>query len=131
MIIGIGVDLVEIKRVEKNLSQFGDRFLKRMFSPTEIRKAYKGKTPAKTLASRFAAKEAAAKALGMGVSKGIRFSDFQVENDKAGKPLLKIKGKAAIFLKKRLPKGGKAQIDLSLSEEKTMAMAFVIISVRF
>lgn len=129
MIIGIGTDLVAIERIEKILAEFGDRFLNRVFSPEEIAKANGGQNPAKTLASRFAAKEAAAKAMGLAIRQGIRFRDFSVSNDPLGKPILSIEGMAAEHLKSMVPAGYKAKIHLSLSEEKSMAVAVVIISV--
>lgn len=128
MIIGIGTDIVKIDRIENVLNQFGPRFLNRVFSTEEREKAMRSYRPARTLASRFAAKEAAAKALGIAIRKGVRFSDFSVSNDQNGRPILKIAGKAAELAAPHLPKGAKLQANLSLAEEDDYAVAFVVLS---
>ncbi|TAH33147.1 MAG: holo-ACP synthase [Alphaproteobacteria bacterium] len=128
MIIGVGTDIVKIDRIEKVLSQFGPRFLNRVFSAEEREKASRSHRPARTLASRFAAKEAAAKALGIAIRSGVRFSDFSVSNDKNGRPILKIAGKAAELTASCVPKGAQLQANLSLAEEDDYAVAFVVLS---
>ncbi len=128
MIFGIGTDIVKISRIETVLSRFGDRFLNRVFSESEQAKAKASHYPARTLASRFAAKEAAAKAIGIAVRKGVRFSDFSIHNDTNGKPILTIGGKAAAYLYPRVPAQSILRVDVSLSEESEYAVAFVVLS---
>jgi holo-[acyl-carrier protein] synthase len=125
MIIGIGSDLVALARIERVYTRFGQKLLDRMFSPTEQQKIKQSHNPIKTIASRFAAKEAAAKALGLAIRRGIRFADFQVSNDDFGKPHLHIAGHAARHLHDLAPGG--ARLHLTLAEERGYAMAFVVI----
>src|SRR5271154_147593 len=95
MIVGIGIDIVNIERIEKLLEKSGEQFLKKIFTPEEIKIAekYKGKKYAAYFAKRFAAKEAVVKAFGTGIGK-IEFREISVEKEKSGKPVIKLKGKA-------------------------------------
>lgn len=130
MIIGTGSDLIDIRRVEKTLARFGDRFIKRCFTDVEIQKAEKrrgGGTHVATYAKRFAAKEACSKALGTGFSHGVFMKDIGVVNDPAGRPTLKLTGGALKRLESMLPPGKTAHIHLTLTDEPPMAMAYVII----
>ena len=128
MILGIGSDIVDIRRIEKLCSRFGSRFENRIFTTSEIARAdVKGKTRFATLAKRFAAKEACAKALGTGIGK-IKWQDIQVSNLPAGAPCLTLSGNAATILKQRTPEGNIARIHVSLADDYPMAQAFVIVS---
>jgi holo-[acyl-carrier protein] synthase len=128
MIVGIGTDLVAIDRIQKLWDEFGDRFVNRIYNETERQKALADVNPAKVLASRFAAKEAAAKAIGHAIRDGILFQDFAISNDTKGRPVLHISGMANTHLLSKIPIGYTPQFDLSLSEDGNMAMAFVVIS---
>ena len=103
MIIGIGNDLINIKRIESTLSRFGDRFIKRVFTDIEIKKSEDRLKKSSSYAKRFAAKEAVTKALGTGLSSGVFFKDIGVENDKYGKPSIVLTGGAKLRLKNILP----------------------------
>ena len=121
-IIGLGTDITEIVRIEKALSRSGDAFAARILTPEELVIFHSLNQKARYLAKRFAAKEAASKALGTGIAHGVSFQDFQVSNDVNGKPLLILSGKAAEF-------ATAAQITathLSLSDERHYALATVI-----
>ncbi len=128
MIIGIGSDIVDIRRVEQTLTRFGDRFLERIFTDVERRKAGSRTNAVATYAKRFAAKEACAKALGTGFRAGVFFRDLGVVNLPGGKPTLALTGGAAERLAALIPPGMTAQIDLTLTDEYPLAQAFVIIS---
>ncbi|MCB8878731.1 holo-ACP synthase [Acidisoma cellulosilytica] len=130
MIIGIGSDLCDIRRVEKTMARFGDRFLERVFTETERRKALRRteKLQAPTFAKRFAAKEACAKALGTGFSAGVFMSDLGVVNLPSGAPTLKLTGGAALRLAALTPPGMAAQVALTMTDEYPYAFAQVIIS---
>ncbi len=131
MIIGIGNDLVDIRRIEKLLNSSGKRFIARCFTSEEQAKAEeRKKSPngqSSIYAKRFAAKEACAKALGVGFSNGVCMSDIAVSSDKLGRPFLKLSGGAQKRLKKITPKGKKAMLHLSISDEYPYAQAFVVI----
>jgi holo-[acyl-carrier protein] synthase len=131
MIIGIGSDLCDIRRVEKAMARFGDRFLNRVFTETERRKALRRteKLQAPTFAKRFAAKEACAKALGTGFNAGVFMSDLGVVNLPSGAPTLKLTGGAARRLAALTPPGMVAQVALTMTDEYPYAFAQVIISV--
>ncbi len=131
MIIGIGSDLCDIRRVEKAIARFGDRFLERVFTETERRKALRRteKLQAGTFAKRFAAKEACAKALGTGFNAGVFMSDLGVVNLPSGAPTLKLTGGAAVRLAALTPPGMEAQVALTMTDEYPYAFAQVIISV--
>ena len=128
MIIGIGNDLCDIRRIEKTIARFGERFLLRVFTEEERRKAFSRVNPARTLAKRFAAKEAATKALGTGFRFGVHFRDIGVVNTTTGKPTLHLTGGAARRLALLIPDGHVARIGLSLTDEYPTAEAIVIIS---
>ena len=128
MIIGIGSDLTDIRRIEKSLGRFGSRFTDRLF--TEIEQARSERKPdrAASYAKRFAAKEACAKALGTGVPRrGVHWRDMGVVNLPSGKPTLALTGGAAERLKALLPPGFEAVIHLSLTDDHPYAQAFVVI----
>jgi holo-[acyl-carrier protein] synthase len=128
MIIGIGSDIVDIRRIEQTLARFGERFLERIYTDAERTKATSRTNAAATYAKRFAAKEACAKALGTGFRKGVFFRDLGVVNLPGGKPTLALTGGAAQRLAEITPVGMTAQIDLTLTDEYPLAQAFVIIS---
>ena len=128
MIIGIGNDLIDIRRIEKTLNRFGDRFLDRIFTETERAKSDRRVDPASSYAKRFAAKEACSKALGTGFRRGVFWRDMGVVNLPGGKPTMTLTGGAAARLAALLPDGMEAQIDISLTDEPPLAQATVIIS---
>jgi len=130
VILGLGSDLVDIRRIERTLERHGDRFIDRVFTPLERAKAERRteKIRAGTYAKRFAAKEAAAKALGTGFAAGVFFRDLGVVNLRSGKPTLVLTGGAAERLALLTPPGHGAQIDLSMTDEYPYASAIVIIS---
>jgi len=128
MILGIGNDLCDIRRIEKTMARYGERFLLRVFTEEERRKAFSRAHPARTLAKRFAAKEAATKALGTGFRDGVHFRDIGVVNAISGRPTLALAGGAARHLAQLTPDGFTARIDLTLTDEYPMAEAIVIIS---
>jgi holo-[acyl-carrier protein] synthase len=128
MIIGIGNDLCDIRRIEKTMARFGDRFLERVFTAEERRKAFSRAYPERTFAKRFAAKEAASKALGTGFRFGVHLKSIGVVNAPSGRPTLALTGGAERRLAQLVPKGYKARIDITLTDEYPMAQAIVIIS---
>jgi holo-[acyl-carrier protein] synthase len=128
MILGIGNDLCDIRRIEKTLARFGDRFLQKVFTDEERRKAFSRAHPARTLAKRFAAKEAMTKALGTGFRFGVHFSDIGVVNLPTGRPTVALTGGAALVLARLTPDGHVARIDLTLTDEYPLAQAIVIVS---
>jgi holo-[acyl-carrier protein] synthase len=128
MILGIGNDICDIRRIEKTLERFGDRFLHKVFTAEERRKAFSRAHPARTLAKRFAAKEAMTKALGTGFRFGVHFSDIGVVNAPTGRPTIKLTGGAADTLARLTPDGHIARVDLTLTDEYPLAQAIVIIS---
>ena len=128
MILGIGNDLCDIRRIEKTLERFGDRFLNRVFTEEERRKAFSRAHPAATLAKRFAAKEAMSKALGTGFFFGVHMHDIGVVNAIGGWPTLRLTGGAALRLTMLTPQGFEPRIDLTLTDEYPLAQAIVIIS---
>lgn len=130
MILGIGSDICDIRRVEKAIDRHGDRFLQRVFTETERAKAQRrtGAIQASTFAKRFAAKEAAAKALGTGFRKGVFFSDLGVVNMAGGQPTLIMTGGSAARLNALTPAGMSAQVHLTMTDEYPYAYAQVIIS---
>ena len=130
MIIGLGSDICDIRRIEKSIERFGEKFLQRVFTATEIAKAERrnGKMRTGTYAKRFAAKEACAKALGTGLNRGVFWRDMGVVNLPGGKPTLALTGGALARLKAITPPGHRAQIDLSITDDFPLAQAIVIIS---
>jgi holo-[acyl-carrier protein] synthase len=128
MILGIGTDLVDIRRIERTIERHGDRFIHRIFTETERTLAERRANRAATYAKRFAAKEACAKALGTGFRNGVFFRDLGVVNLSSGKPTMRLTGGALVRLQALVPAGCEAQIDLAITDEYPMAQAFVIIS---
>ena len=130
MIIGIGTDITRIARIEETLAAQGDRFKERCFAPEERAHVEKNPdvSPAGGYAKRWAAKEATAKALGLGIRDGIYLKDIVILNDDAGRPTLSLQGGAAARLAAILPEGAVADLHVSLSDEGGMAIAFVVIS---
>ena len=128
MILGIGSDLVDIRRIEKTLDRFGDRFINRCFTQTERTKSNSRYLRAASYAKRYAAKEACSKALGTGFRKGVFWRDMGVTNLPSGKPTFELTGGALKRLNAILPEGMEAQIDLTISDEHPIAEATVIIS---
>jgi holo-[acyl-carrier protein] synthase len=128
MILGLGSDLVDIRRIEKVLARHGDRFIQRIFTPVEVAKAEQRATRIDTYAKRFAAKEACSKALGTGFRKGVFFRDMGVVNLPSGRPTMSLTGGALARLKEITPAGLEARIDVSLTDEYPLAQAIVIIS---
>ncbi len=130
MILGIGTDLCDIRRIEKTLARFNERFLNRLFSESERAKAFRRQNPAASLAQSFAAKEACAKALGTGFRQGVFWRDMVVANLPTGQPYMKITGGARARLEKLTPPGMTADVFVSQSDEYPMANAIVIIEAR-
>jgi holo-[acyl-carrier protein] synthase len=127
MIIGIGSDLIDIRRVEKALDRHGERFTNRVFTEVEQAKSERRKERAASYAKRFAAKEACSKALGTGLSHGVFWRDMGVVNLPGGKPTMNLTGGAAARLAAILPKGHIAAIHLTITDDFPLAQAFVII----
>jgi holo-[acyl-carrier protein] synthase len=128
MIIGVGSDLVDIRRIEETLARFGTRFTDRIFTPLEREKSERRAARAESYARRFAAKEACAKALGTGFRRGVFWRDMGVVNLPGGRPTLRLTGGALARLNALLPPGTEARIDLSLTDEPPLAQAIVIIT---
>ena len=130
MIIGLGSDICDIRRIEKSLERFGAKFTARLFSPGEIARAERREhSRAATYAKRFAAKEACAKALGTGFRRGVFFQDLHVTNLPSGQPTMTLHGGALRRLQEMTPPGFAPQIAVSLTDEYPYAYANVIISV--
>jgi holo-[acyl-carrier protein] synthase len=130
MILGLGSDICDIRRIEKVIDKYGDKFLERVFTETERARAMRRteKIRAATFAKRFAAKEAASKALGTGFRKGVFFGDLGVVNLPGGQPTLRMTGGAAERLRAITPPGMVAQVALTMTDEYPYAYAQVIIS---
>ena len=128
MIIGVGTDLCDIRRIEKTLDRFGERFANRVFTPTERAKAGRRGRPAPAFALCYAAKEACAKALGTGFRESVFWCDIGVENLPTGQPVLKLTNGARARLDKLTPAGMEPRIHISLTDEYPMAHAMVVIS---
>jgi holo-[acyl-carrier protein] synthase len=129
MILGVGSDLIDIRRIQRSLDRFGDRFVARVF--TEIERNRAERRPhdrAATYAKRFAAKEACAKALGTGMKRGVFWRDMGVANLPSGQPTIALTGGAAVRLAAITPPGFVAQIHISLTDDFPLAQSFVIIS---
>ena len=127
MIIGLGSDLCDARRIEKTLARHGDRILDRIFTTAERAKAERRANRVETYAKRFAAKEACSKALGTGFRKGVFWRDMGVVNLPSGRPTMKLTGGALERLKAITPAGHEAVIDVSLTDEGPLAQAIVII----
>ena len=127
MIIGIGSDLIDIRRIEKTLARHGERFTHRCFTEVERAKSDRRAARAASYAKRFAAKEACAKALGTGLSQGVFWRDMGVVNLPGGKPTFELTGGAAERLEKMTPEGMTCAIHLTITDDYPLAQAFVII----
>jgi holo-[acyl-carrier protein] synthase len=127
LIVGIGSDLTDIRRIEKTLSRFGDRFITRIFTEVERTRSERKADRAASYAKRFAAKEACAKALGTGLKRGVFWRDMGVVNLRSGQPTMALTGGAAARLAEILPRGLRGAIHLSLTDDHPYAQAFVII----
>ncbi len=128
MIVGIGNDIVDIRRIEATLARFGSRFIDRLFTDIEQAKSEGRAARAASYAKRFAAKEACAKALGTGLRDGVYWRDMGVVNLPSGRPTLALTGGAARQLARLIPPGRVARIDLALTDDFPLAEAVVIIS---
>ena len=123
MVLGLGTDLIETGRVEASITRFGERFLERIFSPEEIAYCQRKKNAAESFAARFAAKEAGAKALGTGISRGVTWKEFEVKREASGKPSLHLSGRAAELAGAM----GVRRIQLSLTHSREFALAVVVV----
>jgi holo-[acyl-carrier protein] synthase len=128
VILGVGNDLIDIRRIEKTLERYGERFIARVFTDLERKKSEGRRQRAASYAKRFAAKEACAKALGTGLRHGVYWRDMGVINLPSGRPTLKLTGGAAKVLREMTPDGFEARIDLTLTDDFPLAEAIVIIS---
>ena len=127
MIIGIGSDLIDIRRIERSLERYGERFIVRLFTDVERARSERRRQRAASYAKRFAAKEACAKALGTGMSRGVFWRDMGVVNLPGGKPTMQLTNGAAKRLAQMLPRGHEAAIHLTITDDFPLAQAFVII----
>ena len=127
MIIGLGNDIVDIRRIEKTLEKFGARFTERVFTEVEQKKSDRRAQRAASYAKRFAAKEACSKALGTGFSQGVFMKDLGVVNEPSGKPTMALTGGAAKMLARLTPAGKAARIHLTITDEYPYAQAIVMI----
>jgi holo-[acyl-carrier protein] synthase len=130
VIVGIGSDLCDIRRIEKTLERHGERFVERCFTEIERRRSDGRAGRAASYAKRFAAKEACAKALGTGLKRGVFWRDLGVVNLPSGQPTMRLTGGAAERLKAILPPGSEAFIHLTITDEPPLAQAFVVIEAR-
>ncbi len=128
MIIGIGSDMIDIRRIEATIGRYGDRFLDRIFTPLERAKSDRRTARAASYAKRFAAKEACAKALGTGFSRGVFWRDLGVVNLASGQPTMQLTGGAAKRLRQLTPANHEAQIHVTITDDYPLAQAFVMIS---
>jgi holo-[acyl-carrier protein] synthase len=128
MILGIGNDLIDIRRIEKTIARFGDRFLDRVFTGDERRRSDRRANRAASYAKRYAAKEACSKALGTGFRRGVFWRDIGVVNQPGGRPSLVLTGGALAQLQAITPAGMAARIDVTLTDEPPIAQALVIIT---
>jgi holo-[acyl-carrier protein] synthase len=122
MVVGLGTDLIETQRVQESVDRFGTRFLERIFTAGEIAYCQRKKNAAESFAARFAAKEAGAKALGTGISRGVSWKEFEVRREPSGKPTLHLSGRAAELAAAM----GIRRIQLSLTHSRDLAMAVVV-----
>lgn len=128
MILGLGSDLIDIRRIEKTLARYGDRFLDRIFTAEERARSDRRANRVESYAKRYAAKEACSKALGTGFRKGVYWRDLAVVNLPGGRPTLVLTGGALERLKALTPPGMAARIDVTLTDEPPLAQALVIIT---
>ncbi|HZW48486.1 MAG TPA: holo-ACP synthase, partial [Microvirga sp.] len=130
MILGIGSDLCDIRRIERSIARFGDRFTHRIYTEGERARSDRRAARAPSYARRFAAKEACAKALGTGLSRGVFWRDMEVVNLPSGRPTLRLSGGALERLKAMTPQGHEPVIHVSLTDDPPLAQAFVVIEAR-
>jgi len=128
MILGVGSDLIDIRRIEQTIARFGDRFLDRVFTPIERQRSERRDDRAASYAKRFAAKEACSKALGTGLRNGVYWRDLGVVNLPGGRPTLVLTGGALARLKAMTPDGMTPRIDVTLTDEPPLAQALVVIT---
>jgi holo-[acyl-carrier protein] synthase len=122
MVLGVGTDLMETRRVQESIERFGERFLQRVFTAGEIAYCQRKRNAAESFAARFAAKEAGAKALGTGISRGVNWKEFEVKREESGRPTLHLSGRAAELAEAM----GVRRIQLSLTHSREFAMAVVV-----
>ncbi|WP_395685759.1 holo-ACP synthase [Aestuariivirga sp.] len=127
MILGIGNDVIDIRRIEQTLERYGDKFISRIFTEVEVRKSERRAARAASYAKRFAAKEACSKALGTGFQAGVFWRDMGVVNEPSGKPTLILTGGARARLERMLPSGHAPRIHLTITDDFPYAHAFVMI----
>lgn len=127
MIIGIGSDLIDIRRIEKSIERHGERFIKRIFTEVEQARAEGRRGRIASYAKRFAAKEACSKALGCGIAEGVFWTEMGVVNLPGGRPGMELTGGAAKRLASLVPKGHRAVVHLTITDDFPLAQAFVII----
>ena len=130
MILGIGSDLCDIRRIERSLARFGERFTHRIFTPGERARSDRRAGRAPSYARRFAAKEACAKALGTGMRAGVFWRDMEIVNQPGGQPTLRLTGGALKRLNALTPPGHEAVVHVSLTDDPPLAQAFVVIEAR-
>ncbi len=130
MILGIGTDLTDVRRIAATLERFGERFSRRIFTEAERARSARKANPAASYAKRFAAKEACAKALGTGLNRGVFWRDMGVVNLTSGAPTMHLTGGAAERLAAITPEGREAFIHLTITDEYPLAQAFVVIEAR-
>ncbi|HTC18358.1 MAG TPA: holo-ACP synthase, partial [Stellaceae bacterium] len=121
MILGVGSDLIDIRRIERAIDRYGERFISRIFTPIEIQRSERRADRVASYAKRFAAKEACAKALGTGFRNGVYWRDLGVVNMPSGRPTLVLTGGAGKRLQEMIPAGMNARIDLTLTDEPPLA----------
>jgi len=131
MIIGLGQDICDVNRINSIIVRFGDRFKKRIYTEDEIIKCECRYNSVDSYARRFAAKEACSKALGTGFKQGVYYKDIEVKNLPSGKPIISLKGGALKILESICPKDSKPMIEISITDDKKLAMAIVIITYDF
>ena len=127
MIVGLGSDLMDIRRIQDSLDRFGERFTNRVFTDVERARSERKPDRAASYAKRFAAKEACSKALGTGISRGVYWRDMGVVNMRSGRPTMALTGGAAERLAELVPPGHEPVIHITLTDDHPMAMAVVII----
>jgi holo-[acyl-carrier protein] synthase len=122
MVLGLGTDLIETRRLQESIDRFGERFLARIFTTAEIAYCTRKKNAAESFAARFAAKEAGAKALGTGISRGVSWKEFEVQREASGRPTLHLSGRA----RELADTMGVKRIQVSLTHSREWAMAVVV-----
>jgi holo-[acyl-carrier protein] synthase len=128
MMLGLGSDVVDIRRIERTLARYGERFLDRIFTPVERARSEGKHDRAASYAKRFAAKEACSKALGTGFRRGVFWRDMGVVNLQSGRPTMQLTGGALERLQELTPRGCQARIDITLTDERPLAQAIVVIT---